>query len=141
MGGLGSSSQFFFVCCNDYDETLDILCTHDPDVKYDIQRNVQPDSTFIYDMMLQTISGDGGPLGRGGQLLHLLSNTDEEFFVDIIEMNKKGANPADRGVPDGQAGLDSVASADGKQAPGHYPKQFYLRSYSGFSSQWPYISF
>jgi hypothetical protein len=55
------SSQFYFVCCNDYDQNLDIYCTHDPDMKYEIQRNVQPNSTFIYDMMKQIVEDADQP--------------------------------------------------------------------------------
>jgi hypothetical protein len=130
------SSQFYFVCCNDYDQTLDILCTHDPDAKQEIQRNVQPGSTFIYDMMLQAPTPEPGPQGARNQLMHLLSNTDEEFFVDIIDMNSQ--NPRENG---GLVELDSKAPAEAAKASPLYPKQFYLRSYSGFSSQWPYIAF
>lgn len=135
-GGSEYSSQFYFVCCDDYDQTLDILCTHDPDSKQEIQRNVQPDSTFIYDMMLQTLTPEPGPRGATNQIMHLLSNTDEEFFVDIIDMN--GQNLQDNG---GQVEAENKASGEASKAGQLYPKQFYLRSYSGFSSQWPYIAF
>lgn len=73
-------NRFLCLACNDYDKEIDILCTQDKDFKYHVKRKITPNLVKFFDMKI--IEGK----------MKILSTRDEEFFVDIVDLETHDLN-------------------------------------------------
>ena len=97
-------NHFQFVCCSDFDQSLQILQTNEKSKVHEIKRYIDYTKVHIYELFHEE-----------GKAIHLISNLDEEFFVETINLTYH-------------------------EDHSDYEK-YSLKNYNGYSIRWPYVTF
>ena len=86
-------SDFIFICCSEYDQDLDIMCSMDEKFSIGINRRIEPDSICVLDCYQE----NPNKMGFGDKIA-ILSLRGDEFFIDTV--NPQAAYAQLKGLDD-----------------------------------------